>query len=445
MLSLAMRSVRQRPGRFVGTLMAATLGAAITMMFNSLHDTAGAVGVDDASSETLTLTGGVVGGYGSLLVFFAIASTLTINVRQRQEELHLLRCSGATPAQIKRMVMVEALAVAVVGALLAVLPAMLGGRLLLEMFKDTDQVAGGVDYAFGPIALGSGFGITLIASMGAAFLAVRRATRAADGGRAPRGRARTIGGLLALVAGAGGASTTFAMPSDDPALMAPAAYGAILLSIGFAALSPGLLRMLLTVFGRPVSLIGGAGGYLAVTNIRRRADQLAGVLMPLICFTGIGIATLYIQAVESSALDASGLTRSVDDKNVETVNMVVVGIIVIFSCIMLINSLYAAVSYRRAEFGRQRLIGATPAQVQKMVVVEALVLAGMGVFFGTLAGLAGIVPFTVARTDQTLPDEGLGIWLGIVGIAAAATLVTSLVTARRALRVPAIESVAVAA
>ena len=65
-------------------------------------------------------------------MFFAIASTLTVNVRQRASELELLRCSGATPAQLKRMVVGEAVVVALVGAALAVGPAMLGGRALLE-------------------------------------------------------------------------------------------------------------------------------------------------------------------------------------------------------------------------------------------------------------------------------------------------------------------------
>src|SRR5882757_339040 len=103
MFVLAMRSVRQRPGRFLATLLSAFLGAAIIMTFNSMHDTAGASGVDKVSSDTLTTAASVVGGYGTLLVFFAIASTLTVNVRQRTEEIDLLRTTGATPAQIKRM------------------------------------------------------------------------------------------------------------------------------------------------------------------------------------------------------------------------------------------------------------------------------------------------------------------------------------------------------
>ncbi|NUS87582.1 MAG: ABC transporter permease, partial [Streptomyces sp.] len=176
MFALALRSIRRRPGRFLATLLSAFLGAAIIMTFHSMHDTAAGSGVDSVSSNTLTTAASVVGGYGSLLVFFAVASTLTVNVRQRATELELLRCSGATPAQLKRLVVGEALAVALVGAALAIGPAMLGGRALLGVFKDSGQVADSVDYTFGPIALFTGVGITLVAAVGAAFLAVRRAT-----------------------------------------------------------------------------------------------------------------------------------------------------------------------------------------------------------------------------------------------------------------------------
>ncbi|MEU9882882.1 FtsX-like permease family protein [Streptomyces phaeochromogenes] len=436
MFALAMRSIRQRPGRFAATLLSAFLGAAIIMTFNSMHDTAGAKGVDATSAESLSTAAGIVGGYGTLLVFFAVASTLTVNVRQRSAEIELLRCSGATPAQIKRMVVGESVAVALVGALLAIGPAMLGGRLLLDLFQDSGQVAESVDYSFGTVALLSGIDITVLAAAGAAFLAVRRATRKTG----PRGRGRTFFVRAALVLGGLSVCSTFAFSSTDAALMAPAAYGAILLAVGFALLSPKLLRALLDRLP-----LAGPSGYLAVRTMRERAAQLSGVLMPLILFTGMATATLYMQAVENDAIDASGVPKSIDAKNLETLNLVVVGIIVVFSCIMLINSLYAATTYRRREFGQQRLAGATPGQVLGMVGIESLVLTVTGVFFGTAAGLAGIIPFTMVRTDSVLPDEGLGIWFGIVGVAGAAVLVTSLATARRALRTPAVGAVSLAA
>ncbi|MFB7934126.1 FtsX-like permease family protein [Streptomyces sp. NPDC056039] len=435
MFVLAMRSIRQRPGRFLATLLSAFLGAVIVMTFNSMHDTAGQPGVDPVSRETLSTAAGVVGGYGTLLVFFAIASTLTVNVRQRAAERELLRCSGATPAQIKRMVVGEAVAVALVGAALAIGPALLGGRALLEVFQDSGQVAQSVEYSFGPVASASGVGITLLAAAGAAFLAVRRAT----GEGQQRGRARTVLAYTALVAGAASATSTFVFSATDAALMAPPAYGAILLSVGCALRAPRLLAVVLDRLP-----FDGPSSWLAVRNLRERAGQLAGILMSLILFTAVATATLTMQAVESDAVEASGLVKSVDAKNLETLNFTVVGIIVVFVCVMLVNSLYAATGYRLREFGQQRLAGATPGQVLTLVGVEGLILMVTGVVFGTLAALAGVVPFTVARTDEVLPGEFFGIGAAVVAVAALVTLGTSLVTARRTLRTPAVGAVAVA-
>ncbi|MEU8849234.1 FtsX-like permease family protein [Streptomyces sp. NPDC048564] len=435
MFMLAIRSIRHRPGRFLATLLSGFLGAAIIMTFNSMHDTAAQDGVDSTSAETLSTAAGVVGGYGTLLVFFAVASALTVNVRQRTAELELLRCSGATPAQLKRMVVGEAVVVALVGAALAIGPAMLGGRALLEIFQNSGQVAESVDHSFGPIALLSGIDITLLASAGAAFLAVRRATR----GPQRRGGARKFLAYGALLAGAAAATSTFAFSATDAALMAAPAYGAILLSVGFALMAPRLLKGVLDRL--PLS---GASGWLAVRNLRERAGQLAGILMSLILFTAVATATLTMQAVESDAVGASGLTKSIDAKNLETLNFTVVGIIVVFVCVMLVNSLYAATSYRSREFGQQRLAGATPGQVLGTVGTETLILTVSGVLLGMVAALAGIVPFTMVRTDGVLPGQAYGTAVAVVAIAATVTLGTSLATARRMLRTPAVRAVAVA-
>lgn len=222
--------------------------------------------------------------------------------------------------------------------------------------------------------------------------------------------------------------------------MAAPAYGAILLSVGFALLSPRLLKGVLDRL--PLS---GASGWLAVRNLRERASHMAGILVSLILFTAVSSATITMQSVESDAVKASGLVKSVDAKNLETLNLTVVGIIAVFVCVMLINSLYAATTYRSREFGQQRLAGATPGQVLGVVGAEGVILTVTGVFFGTVAALAGVVPFTVVRTDAVLPDQFLGVWLAMVALAVTVTLGTSLGTARRVLRTPAVGAVTLAA
>jgi putative ABC transport system permease protein len=441
---LALRSVRKRPGRFAAMLLSAFVGAVVIMAFNSLHDVAAAPGVDAASKEILTIAASVVGGYGTLLVFISIASTLTVNVRQRSEEIKLLRSAGATPLQLQLMLVGEAAVVAVVSVALALAPAMLAGRMLLDLFQDTGQVADDVEYVFGPIGIAAGVGSTLLASVGAAFLAVRRATRAAAGIRRPVTRRKYVFGFAALILGAGSVSATLALDQTAPAAMAPAAYGTILIAFGLALLAPTVLGAMMAGFDGALSRLGGSG-YLSAHNLRRRAAEMSGVLTPMILFVGMSFGTLYMQAVENEVVAASGAVKTVEDKTLETMNLVIVGIIAVFACIMLVNSLYAAISYRSDEFGQQRLAGATPGQVVGMVAIEGAVLTVTGVILGSVAGFAGIMPFAMLRTDSPLPDTGPGMWIGIAAVATAATMATGLGTTRKALRAPAVNAVSLAA
>jgi putative ABC transport system permease protein len=49
----------------------------------------------------------------------------------------------------------------------------------------------------------------------------------------------------------------------------------------------------------------------------------------------------------------------------------------------------------------------------------------------------------IARTHSVFPDSTIGIYLGVVATVVVLTLATSLAAARRAIRTPAIEAVAV--
>ncbi len=186
----------------------------------------------------------------------------------------------------------------------------------------------------------------------------------------------------------------------------------------------------------------GVSGYLTLLNARQRTGQLATALMPIIVFTGIATGTLCLQSIENRATAAAGLARSADQKSIETLNLVVVGMIALFTAIMLINTLVAATAYRKREFAQLRLTGATPPQVLGLVSVEGIVLAGTGVVFGTIASIVTVVLYSIARTHKILPYTTIGIYLGVVAVAAALTLAATIGAARHALRAPAVEAVA---
>lgn len=452
MLGLALGSIRFRTAGFAASFVAMFLGATILMTFASLLDTGQGPNVPPESRETLMTMASIVGGWGLLIVGFAVTSTLTLSVHQRRAEMALLKTAGATPAQIGRMIVAEALILAAAAAIAAIPPAAAGGRLLLELLIDTDQVAPGVAYRFGPIALGMGLGITAIAATVAAVVTARRAGRmrtiaalAAAATDADRmSRTRRLFAWLFLIVGIGlGVVTIIVFTGKGSDAMQSAGSASIVTAIGLALFAPALVRAATGIVAGPLQRLGGASGYLTVLTARQRTGQLASALMPIILFTAIATGTVYMQTVENAARTVAGQAQTAEEKNIETLNFVVVGMIAVFAAIMLVNTLTAATIHRRREFGQQRLAGATPSQILRMVGIEGVVLIIPGVLFGSIASLATIVPFTIARTDSILPDATIGIYAGIVLVAVTLTLASSLAAASRALRMPAVQAVTV--
>jgi predicted lysophospholipase L1 biosynthesis ABC-type transport system permease subunit len=450
-LELALRSLRSRVGGFAAGFVSIFLGAAVLMAFASMLDTRAGSGIDATSKDTLLLVATVVGGWGLIIVAFAVASTQTLLVGQRTRELALLKSVGATPAQVRWTIVGETAIVALLAGLVAIGPAAVVGRLLLELLQETGQVAEGVSYAFGPMALALGLGITFVAATAGALVSARRAARipateslrlsTVEDGRLSR--KRVAAAVLFVLLGVDlSVVTSVLMDGKGIDAMQTAGQASIYAMIGFALLAPWLVRTISTRVAGPLVRLG-AGGYLTAENMRRRTQGMAGALVPIILFTGIATGTLYMQSIENGAPAASGsTTTAADAQNVETLNYVIVGIIAAFAAVMLVNTLVAATVHRRQEFGQLRLAGSTPPQVLRMVTLEGVVLLVTGLVVGTVASLFTVLPYSVARTGSVVPDEPIGIYLGIIGIAAFLTLVTALGSARRAMRAPAIQAVA---
>ena len=433
MTRLALSGLRHRTGAFVATFLSAALGAAILMTFTSMIDTAAAPGVDATSAESLTTTASVAGGWCLLIVVFAVSSTMTLSVRQRAPEMTVLRRAGATGAQLRRMIVGEAVLIALAAAVLAVPLGLVLGRVLLGLLQDTGQVARSIGYVFGPVALGAGFGVTVLGAAAGALLAARRHARAAPG------RRRIVAASLFLLAGLScGVVTATVMKGKGMDAMQTAGQATIWFAIGTALLSPWLLRLAATVLAAPLRLLGGAAGELAAVNVRQRAAEMSGAVMPVILFTGVTTATVTMQAIDDDA--SAGQARDEVARSVQTLNYVVVGMIALFVAIMLVNTLLAATGHRRAEFARQRLAGATPGQVLGTVVAEAALLTVTGVVAGTVASLVTILSFGIARIDDAFPPVSAAAYTGIVAVTVVLTFATVVGAARRAVAVRAVEA-----
>ncbi|WP_106397255.1 FtsX-like permease family protein [Actinocorallia populi] len=441
MFSLALSSLRHRTAAFVAAFLALFLGAALVMSFGSLIDTALGTGVDTASEETLFIMGGVVGGWSLLLVVFAVTSTATLGVRQRAKEIALLKSAGAVPGQLTRMILTEVLVLALLGAALAVPLGMAGGSLVLGLLQDSGQIPAGIEHSFGAVAVGQGFGITLLSAVGASLVTARRAVRmrvteSMQEAATPPARlnGRRVGfGLLFLAGAAAQAVLTVTLGKGEGfGAQQYAGTADILFAIGLACFAPVVVRRL------PLPGFGTAGA-LTREALRARTAPLAAVLIPIVLFIGAGVGTLYMQDLDSEA--SAGLLPEEGQQAVETLNYVVTGMIALFLCIMLINTLVATTAARSREFAQYRLAGATTAQVRQMVVLENLAVTVAGVVFGTLASLVTIIPFSYARTGSWLPDLDPLIYPAAVAFTAAVVFATTLLTTRRALAVPAVTAV----
>lgn len=459
-MRLALASVRARAATFAATGLSIFLGATVILSFLTLMDTALGEGVSAVSSgastaesvsardqETLATMAGVVGGWGLILVVFSVASTLGLAVRQRAEEFGLLRTTGATRRQLRRMVTAETLVVAIGATALAVLPGWLLGRLVLDLVADGGLVAPSVEHQLGWLSLSGTLVVVLVAGLGAGALAVRpvlRGSAAAALARSRtqrrsmgRGRIAGAGVLFALGATYSTLAVTVGADSSDPYLaMSLAGPASSFWSMGLALLAPVLLRGAAALVSGPLARTGPAG-YLAAYNTRRRAGLLAGTLMPVIVFVGIGTGTFYLMAVENSA----GLgTGTVDGQIVALLNYVVVGLIAAFAAIMVVNTAVAGIADRRREFGLQRLAGSTRGQVVTMLLVEGGLIAVTGIVLGGLASLGTVIPYAVVKTDGWLPTSGPWLFLGVCAVALAVTLGTTRISGQRAVRGRAVDA-----
>ena len=258
--------------------------------------------------------GGSFGGYVALLIIFVVAGTIGLSVRHRRRDLALLRAVAATPGQIRSMLVIESMLLALVGSVIGI-PA----GVLATGFVHDQLVSRGFLAASFPITDGALSGLatvlltTLVAVL-AALIAGRRITgiRPAEAlgeaaiEPAKSGKVRLVSGLLAI-AGAVSAST-FAAAGGGPAALAGAIGMLYLFVLAVALLAPwinGFAARLLTPVLRTTF---GNSGYLAAANLRANAAGMAAVLTALVLSVGFGGSVWFLQ----DNLQRSTLSQHVD-------------------------------------------------------------------------------------------------------------------------------------
>ena len=248
----------------------------------------------DRDSKALTAMNALFGTAGGVTAFvsvFVVASTFAFAVAQRRREFGLLRTAGATPGQIRRMVVAEAL---LVGALASAAGCVLGSH-------GAPRLAGWVaDNGLGPrwFAIGSAtwpyhlaFWAGLLVSLCGVLTASWRAGRtgptealreaSVDTRTLPWGR-RLAGVALLLTAVV---TLGLALYGDPGDLLHRKTYVSrpMLLVTATALLTPVVVRPLTRMIAWLPAQLPGAGGMLvrenAAAGVRRSAAVAAPVLV----------------------------------------------------------------------------------------------------------------------------------------------------------------------
>ncbi|MEX0972924.1 MAG: FtsX-like permease family protein [Solirubrobacterales bacterium] len=248
---------------------------------------------------------------------FLIFNTFSITVAQRIREFGMLRTLGAGRGQILGSVVVEALAIGVLGALLGLL-----GGYAIAVGLNGLFVAIGIDLPTTALvtktrtivaALAIGIGVTLVSS----FIPALRATRvppiaALLALELPQSRRRrgvvaalavVVGvaglamALIGLFGGAGGGSAAGLIGG-----------GAVAVLLGVSLFSPRLVRPLASLAGRPLELLRRLTGRLARENTQRNPARTAVTAAALM----IGLAVVAFVTVFAAGIKSS-IATAVDE------------------------------------------------------------------------------------------------------------------------------------
>ncbi|MFF8409911.1 FtsX-like permease family protein [Streptomyces omiyaensis] len=262
---------------------------------------------------------GTAGGVAAFVSVFVVASVFAFSVALRRREFGLLRTAGATPGQLRRLLLAEAAVLGVTasaaGCALGALAAPPMARALVAhglapgwfaSGRFADTAGGGAGWPY-HLAFWTGLGVALAGAAAAAHRAGRTgpvdALREADVDRdvLPPGRALLGAGLLA--AGLGLLVWTYATAPE--ALLKRKTYTTLpmLLTGGAALLAPVLVRPAARLLPVPR---GGAVGLLVRANgaaaVRRTAAVAAPVLVTVaLAGTLFGASESVARAKETEA------------------------------------------------------------------------------------------------------------------------------------------------
>jgi putative ABC transport system permease protein len=267
---------------------------------------------EDLSFLTIALL--VFAGVAVVVGGFLIFNTFSITIAQRIREFGMLRTLGASRSQILGSVVIEALAIGVIGSLLGLAGGFAFAPAINALFEavgiDLPNTGTVLAARTVIVALLVGILITLVSALSPALRATRVSPMAAlREAELPetrrRGRIVSAIGILLVILGIVlaciGLFADIESSSQAASLMG---FGAAATLFGVAIFSPRLVRPLASVAGAPMERLRGLTGRLARENAMRKPGRTAATAAALM----IGLALVSFVTVF-----AAGISNSVDD------------------------------------------------------------------------------------------------------------------------------------
>src|SRR5512132_2005577 len=251
--------------------------------------------------ETLIAVAAVFGGIAVMVALLVVASTLALSVQQRQREIALLRAIGATPRQVRRMILGETLVVAALATAVGCVPGSHLGHWLFDQLAANGLVSQAMAFRQGWIPALTAGGVTLLTALAAALVANRRTALTRPGealaevGADDRwlGVGRLLLALLFLAGGVALAIVTMTVMTG-PVAASTAGPTVMVFASGVALLGPGITKAMTAVL-QPLRALSGVAGELAMLNARAQTMRTAAAAMPIMLAVGIATALLYVQ------------------------------------------------------------------------------------------------------------------------------------------------------
>ncbi|APU12929.1 MULTISPECIES: FtsX-like permease family protein [Actinoalloteichus] len=305
MLGIARQTLRHRIGSFVGSFIALTGGVAMLTSATLVIFSTRAGDLDGADAQLINEITSLLGLFASLAAFlsvFVVAATFAFAVGRRERELALLRGIGATGRQIRRLVLLEGLLVAMAAGITGTLLGLPGASLLVSVLVSRDLAPGSFEVVLSADTLGGAAAVSVGMCAGVALLGTLSAARRAAAIRpieALRESAVEAVGMRPARWAAGLSSLAVGIGLAGYGIVEGGVTGVVLLTsfsypllVGLALLAPVFVGPVTALVTALPARFTAATGSLAAGNVRTASRRSAGTAAPVLLAVGLTVSAL---------------------------------------------------------------------------------------------------------------------------------------------------------